>query len=353
MSSLFEKLQIPTVEETSVSEVTEVIPTNIIPLDIALGIGGFPRGRLSAIVGTYSTGKSSLGIILARNNLRLGGKTLIIDTEFTYEKFRLAQFNVPVDSKDIAVLQNWKGDVLTAEKTEAVLITTLKVARPQDKLLIVWDTISSTPLEAELTDREDKDKLMGRHSRILSRLLRTIPKDLAEKNVTIVMIVQPKIDPMTGTTTYLGEKPIKFHSTILVNLSRYSKDESKMIISFDVQKNKCAPPFTKGKFIFYLQAGIDYISGWSEATGKASAFYQLGDTSVKRTESGLLLLKKKNLVETMVTEKLFRRIPYQILLTGDDMHAYRANTTITSEGGDIETEETVSRDEGSSGDFED
>jgi len=326
VTSLFEKLQIPTVEETDVSEVTEVIPTNIIPLDIALGIGGFPRGRLSAIVGAYSTGKSSIGVILARNNLRLGGKTLIIDTEFTYEKFRLTQFNVPINSKDIAVLQNWKGDVLTAEKTEAVLITTLKVAKPEDKLLIIWDTISSTPLEAELTDREDKDKLMGRHSRILSRLLRTIPKDIAEKNVTIVMIVQPKIDPMTGTTTYLGEKPIKFHSSILVNLSRYSKDESKMVVGFDIQKNKCAPPFTKGKFTFYLHSGIDYISGWDAAVGKATAFYQLGDVSVKRTESGLLLLKKKTLVETIVTEKLFRRIPYRVLLEENDVYAYRPTT---------------------------
>lgn len=316
--SIFDKLNIPTIEEETISEVTEVIPTNIIPLDIDSGIGGIPRGRITTIVGTYSTGKSTLGMMIARSNQRLGGKTLILDTEFTYEKFRLKQLNVK-EGKDIAILQEWKGEVLTMEKIESIMLTILRSAKKEDKLLIIWDTISSTPLEAELTEKEDKDKLMGRHSKIASRMLRSILKELTERNVTLLMILQPKTDPMLGTTTFLGEKPVKFHSSIIINLSRYSKDDTKMVIAYEYQKNKCAIPFKKGRIIYYLDSGFDYVSSWEKAVGKASAFYTLENVSVPRTKNINLLVQKKDIIERLVTESLYRNIPYKILVTDDDM----------------------------------
>lgn len=317
--SIFEKLHIPTIEEETISEVTEVIPTNVIPLDIDSGIGGIPRGRITTIVGTYSTGKSTLGMMIARSNQRLGGKTLILDTEFTYEKFRLKQLNVK-EGKDIAILQEWKGDVLTMEKIESVMLTVLRSAQKEDKLLIIWDTISSTPLEAELSEKEDKDKLVGRHSKIASRMLRSILKELTERNVTLLMILQPKTDPILGTTTFLGEKPVKFHSSIIINLSRYSKDDTKMVIAYEYQKNKCAIPFKKGKITYYLDSGFDYISGWERAIGKATAFYTLNGKTVPRTRSAELLVEKKDLIEELVTKSLYRPLRYRVLVNTEDIN---------------------------------
>jgi len=316
MSDLFETLGIAPVDSDLKTDVKEVIPTNIIPLDIATGVGGIPRGRMTSIIGKYSTCKSTISILLARSNHMLGGKTIILDTENTYESTRLKSLGV--DPKSVAILTSYKEDVgFTMETASEFILSAAKLAKPEDKLLIIWDTISSTPLAAEVAEEVDFDslkKLMGTHSRMLSRLLRAVPKTFVDNNVTFVMVVQPKIDPMTGSTTYLGELPIKFHSSMIIQLSTFSKEEKRMTIQFEIVKNKVAPPSGRGKFIYYYKEGVDYVSAWEPAVGKSAAHYTLDNVSVKRTESALLLRKKKELIEQLVLSSLARPIPYRVLI---------------------------------------
>jgi len=318
MKDLFSELGIDVFTKQVTSEVTEVLPTNILPLDIALGVGGLPRGRMITLTGQYATGKSTLCTLLAALNQRVGGKTIIFDTEGAYEFFRMKQVGVDVERGDVAIVQHQVASdglwPLTMEYVEKVIRSAIELAKPEDKLLIIWDTVSATPVQAEVIGNVDSDKLIGKHARVLSHIFRIQPAMLLKKRVTLLCVAQPKTDPLTGATEYLGSKPLRFHSSVIIDLSRYSKDEKKQIIKFYVSKNKVAVPYTKGQYTYYFQTGIDFISSLPKFVGKSTSHYVWNDKAVLRTQSLQLLLEKKEEIESWVTSQLYRKIPYKILL---------------------------------------
>lgn len=315
MSELFDKLGLKPLCDENVAEVTSVLPTNIIPLDVALGIGGFPRGRISTIIGQPSVGKSSICARLISNNQKCGGYTLIIDSEFSYEIVRLKQFGVDVSDKKLAILREYNGEPVCLEDVEKIFKEILKTVTPKEKMLIICDTLSGLPVRTELEGDRDPEKVIGVHSRVLSRMFRIITNLIAETQTTFIIVAQPKIDPMFGNATFIGEKPIKFHSSIIVDFSRESKDEKRMNIKFNVTKNKVATPFKTGKFTYFLNLNkFDYISNYVDFVGKSAQHYYWSQKPYPKTSAELLLIDNKKEVESLIRSKLERPLDYQIYI---------------------------------------
>lgn len=315
MSDLYSKLGLKPLCEENVAEVTDILPTNILPLDIALGIGGFPRGRISTIVGQPSVGKSSICAQLIYNNQQCGGHSLIIDSEFSYELVRLKQFGIDVNDKKLAILREYNGNPVCLEDVEKIFREIFNTVKAKDKLLIICDTLSGLPTKVELEGDREPEKIIGIHSRILSRIFRIITNLIAETQTTFIIVAQPKIDPLFGNATFIGEKPIKFHSSIIVDFSRESKDEKRMVIKFNVTKNKVAIPFKIGKFVYFLQQNkFDFISNLSEMVGKSPMHYYWNQKPYLKSNVEKLFIENKDEIEKFISSKLERPLPYKIFI---------------------------------------
>jgi len=324
--SIFEKigLQLPEPENLNV---TDAIPTGVLPLDIALGIGGFARGRFVGLGGLQSTGKSTLAVNLAKHNILAGGTSIIFDTEAVYERSRLLQLGVSediIDGDKLIVINNWGIDkktkelsLLTIETICYWVVKLLKATKPEDKLLIVWDTISGTPVDKELDMNFDHEKLMGKHARELSYFFRQIPSLLLQANATMLGIVQPKIDPMSGATSYLGERVVKFHSSQIVMLRKYAQDENRLVVNAEIVKNKVATAYKKVQLVYLVKAGkFDGISNLPEFVKGYG--YSFGKTFVKVKKDFMTIFRQeKEGVEKWVMSKLERPIPYVLYPTDD------------------------------------
>ncbi len=318
--SIFERAGVEVPQDISI-EVTDVIPTGILPLDMILGIGGFARGRMASIIGIPSIGKSTITVNLARINALQGGTTIIFDTEETYEPYRMNMLGVtPELMKKIIVINHWglnpktkEINMLTVESVHQWIVKLLKVAKRSDKLLIILDTISGLATEVETDLSKDHEKYMGKHSRELSYFYRLLPSLIAASNATFIVVAQPKVDPMNmGAQTYLGEKPIKFHSSQIINLQKYSQDPNRIVSKATITKNKLATAYKSAMLNFYIDIGMfDAISNIPELVkGNGYAFNKT--TTRSRKDFNKLLKAEKQGLEEFVMSKLERKFQYHI-----------------------------------------
>ncbi|MEM3846750.1 MAG: hypothetical protein QXU98_13730 [Candidatus Parvarchaeota archaeon] len=319
---IFEKAGI-FVPSTQFADVKDVIPSGILPLDLCLNTGGVARGRFAAFVGIPSIGKSTIVAYLARNNILAGGTSIIFDTEDTYELDRLERLGITKElQKKLIVINSWGNDKksgllkpLTVETIGTWLTKLLRVAQKSDKLAIFWDTISSTPVDKELEEDFDHEKLMGKHSRELSYFFRLIPSLLLESQSTLVAVLQPKTDPLAyGSTTYIGEKVIKFHASQIIMMQKYSQDENKIVVKATVTKNKVATAYKTAQISYFIKEGVfDAISSIPEFVSGNG--YSFGKTKVtSRKEFNKILIAEKENIEQWVTNKLEKKIPYKLYI---------------------------------------
>jgi hypothetical protein len=143
-------------------------------------------------------------------------------------------------------------------------------------------------------------------------------------------IVQPKIDPMSGATSYLGERVVKFHSSQIVMLRKYSQDENRLVVTAEVVKNKVATAYKKVQLTYLIKAGrFDGISGLPEFV-KGNG-YSFGKTFVKSKKDFMTIFRQEKAeVEKWVRSKLERPIPY-VLYPMDDI-------PVTNDDDDEETD---------------
>ncbi|MEM0201430.1 MAG: hypothetical protein QXD23_03420 [Candidatus Micrarchaeaceae archaeon] len=319
---IFEKAGI-FVPPTQLADVKDAIPSSILPLDLCLNIGGIARGRFAAFVGIPSIGKSTIVAYLARNNILAGGTSIIFDTEDTYELDRLEKLGITKElQKKLIVINSWGSDKksgllkpLTVETIGTWLIKLLRVSQKTDKLAIFWDTISSTPVDKELEEDFDHEKLMGKHSRELSYYFRLIPSLLLESQSTLVAVLQPKTDPLAyGGTTYIGEKVIKFHASQIIMMQKYSQDENKIVVKATVTKNKVATAYKTAQISYYIKEGMfDSISSIPEfVSGNGYLFGKTKVTSKK--EFNKILIAEKENIEQWMMDKLEKKIPYKLYI---------------------------------------
>lgn len=295
-----------------VVEEMEAIPTGSLTLDLALGIGGLPRGRIIEIYGPESSGKTTLAIHAIAEAQKAGGICAMVDAEHAFDKFYAE--NLGVDTENLLISQPDNG--------EQALEIAENLIRSGAIDLLVIDSVAALTPRAEI-EGEMADSQVGLQARLMSKALRKLTSTISKTGCCCIFINQlrEKIGVMFGNPeTTTGGNALKFYSSVRIDIRRSSqiKDGDNVIgnrTKVKIVKNKVAPPFQRAEFDIMYGTGISKTGEIIDlgvdlgVVKKSGSWFSYGDTKLGQGRDAVKQLLADNPelseeLETKIKEEL-------------------------------------------------
>lgn len=275
----------------------DVVSTGSLGLDIALGIGGLPKGRIVEIYGPESSGKTTLTLQAIAQCQKQGGTCAFIDAEHALDPIYAKKLGVDVDS--LLVTQPDNGE-------QALEITDMLVRSGAVDMIVVDSVAALTP-KAEI-EGEMGDSHMGLQARLMSQALRKITGNAKRSNCMVVFInqIRMKIGVMFGSPeTTTGGNALKFYASVRLDIRRIgSVKEGDAIVGNETKvkviKNKLAPPFKETKFDIMYGTGTNYlgevidIAADLDIVKKSGAWYSYNDSKIGQGRANSIKFLEEN-----------------------------------------------------------
>ncbi len=280
-------------------EKIEAIPSGSLSLDLALGVGGYPRGRIVEIYGAESSGKTTLALLAIAETQKLGGTALFVDAEHAFsESYARA---LGIDTRNNFVISQ-------PDYGEQALDIVARFIRSGAIDIVVIDSVAALVPKAEL-EGDIEDQQMGLQARMMSKGLRMLASDISKSGAVVIFInqIREKIGTFFGNPeTTPGGRALKFYASVRVEVRRGDtiKDKDNEIIGHIIKakvvKNKVAPPYREAQFELIYGKGVNRLGELFDLglkmglINKSGSWYSYGDVQLGQGRDKAIEFLKEN-----------------------------------------------------------